>query len=156
MVDIKSRNHKHEVIAQYAIGAILLLCGCCIYLMFRSKSITLYHWVEHVGLSNLLCEWRNSVQDWEVPVFVLYSLPDGLYCASYIIVMNAAWPKTSNRLVKLIAVSAIPCVALIHELLQTIGYAKGTFDVYDLLSYSVPLIIYYSLTFYQQLKNQKQ
>ena len=156
MADNKTRNHKLAVIAQYVIGAILLLCGCCIYLMFRSKSITLYHWAEHIGLSSLLCEWRSGVQDWELPTFVLYSLPDGLYCASYVLVMNAAWPNTGNRLVKLIAVSAIPFAAIIHELLQAIGYAKGTFDVYDLLFYSVPLIIYYSLTFYQQLKNQKQ
>lgn len=156
MADNKTRSHKHEVIAQYAIGAILLLCGCCIYLMFRSKSITLYLWAEHIGLSKLLCEWRNSAQDWDLPDFILYSLPDGLYCASYVLVMDAAWPNTGNHLVKLIAVSAIPFAAFIHELLQAIGYAKGTFDVYDLLFYSVPLIIYYSLTFYQQLKNQKQ
>jgi len=57
--------------------------------------------------------------------------------------MDAVWKD--NGKAKFLAVSFIPIVAIIHELLQLVGIAKGTFDTADIFCYSLPLIIYFTI-----------
>ena len=136
-----SKAAPRNVTAQVVVGVLLLLCGIAIYLLFRSRSITLYQWCISIGLSAPLEVLRADVQHWIIPDFVKFSLPDGLYGASYILLMDAVW-NNSQRLIRIMAASLIPLVAIIHEMLQGLGLAKGTFDAADLLCYSVPLSLY--------------
>jgi len=76
-----------------------------------------------------------------VPAFVRFSLPDGLYCASYVLLMDAVWQESGK--VKYFAVAFIPLVAMIHELCQFVGLARGTFDAADLFCYALPLFLYF-------------
>lgn len=121
-------------------GVVMLLCGCSIYLLFRSKTINLYQWCSMLGISDIIDSMRMSIIGWEIPEFIRFSLPDGLYCASYILLMDAVWPD--NGKYKKLTVSFIPIVAIIHELMQGLGLVKGTFDIIDLLCYATPLAIY--------------
>lgn len=66
-------------------GTMLLMCGCSIYLLFRSTSIALYRFSCAIGLGNLLELARKEVTDWHIPVFVRFCIPDGLYSLSYVI-----------------------------------------------------------------------
>ena len=127
------------------LGILLLLIGISIYLLFRSETITLYRWCASAGMKESLDTLRESVRHWDMPAFVRFSLPDGLYCASYILLMDAVWKK-SQRTLRLLVASLIPLVAITHELLQAAGLARGTFDWSDLLCYTLPLLIYYLLT----------
>ena len=122
-------------------GVVLLLCGCSIYLLFRSKTINIYQWCSVLGFTDTIDILRMGIMDWKVPDFIRFSLPDGLYCASYILIMDVVWPN--NGKFRYFAISFIPIVAIVHELMQYIGFAKGTFDVSDLLCYILPLVIYY-------------
>ena len=131
--------------SQIIVGVLFLLSGISIYLLFRSETITLYQWCIAAGMEDLLKTIREAVCHWDVPSFVRFSLPDGLYCASYILLMDAVWKK-SRRPLRLFAVSLIPLIAIAHELLQAAGLARGTFDWSDLLCYSLPLLLYYLLT----------
>lgn len=138
----KSQNYKTwQVTVQLLCGITMLLCGCSIYLLFRSKTINLYQWCSMVGLADVIDILRMGVMNWQVPDFIRFCLPDGLYCASYILLMDAVWPD--NGKLRYLAVLFIPIVAIGHELLQCVGITKGTFDVSDLLCYIVPLAIYY-------------
>ena len=136
--------HTYNMTSQIVWGVMLLLCGCAIYLLFRSQSIHLYQWAVVAGLSSTLDVLRQGVQHWQISDFVRFSLPDGLYCASYILLMDAVWKggKTSRYL----AVSLIPLVAITHELLQGIGLVRGTFDICDLLCYAAPLLVYFAVS----------
>lgn len=141
---------------QILVGSLLLVCGCSIYLLFRSKTIHLYQWFNNLGLIDYIESIRLSVAGSQIPEFVKFSLPDGLYCASYILLMNAIWKGNDKS--KSIAVSIIPFAAILHELAQGIGLIRGTFDINDLICYIAPLALYFALqriTNYQQLKKQE-
>ena len=131
---------------EVALGIAILACGCAIYLLFRSKSLNIYQWCMSLGLSNTIDSIRYAVQDWCMATWVRYSLPDGLYCAAYILIIDAIW-KNDNRLIKFIIISLVPFVTISIELLQHFGLVKGTFDVYDLICYSIPPMIYLIYTY---------
>ena len=126
---------------QVLLGVLCLLIGISIYLLFRSESITLYRWMAAIGITDAIAPLRQSVSHWDVSAFVRFSLPDGLYCMSYILLMDAVW-QHSRRPLRLMAASLIPLIAITHELLQAAGLARGTFDWSDLLCYALPFIGY--------------
>lgn len=128
--------------AQMVLGFLLLACGCSIYMIFRSQDIVLNKWCQSLGIADFVEPMRMAVKDSHVPDFILYSLPDGLYCASYILLMDAAWE--GKGLSRNIAVALIPSVAIMHEIAQGIGWARGTFDICDLIFYALPLALYFT------------
>lgn len=130
------------------------MCGCTIYLLFRTKTLYIYNWCVALGLSSMIDSLRYAVLDWSISDLVKYSLPDGLYCAAYILIMDAIWSE-DNKVIKHAVVLLIPVITISHELFQGIGLARGTFDIYDLISYSLPpilYIVYYSSLKYNNLK----
>jgi hypothetical protein len=132
---------RSNVIYETAIGVIFLACGCAIYLLFRSKTLNIYQWCLSLGLSNIIDSLRYAVQDWNISAWIKYSLPDGLYCAAYILIIDAIW-HDDNRLIKYIIISLVPVITICSELLQLCGLVKGWFDVYDLICYLIPPTIY--------------
>ena len=110
-----------------------------------------------LGLSDSIDSLRYSVQHWNITEWVRYSLPDGLYCAAYILIIDAIW-KNDNHLIKYIIISLVPIVTIGSEILQYLRLVKGTFDVYDLICYSIPPIIYLIYTYnsfmFNKLKTQ--
>ena len=141
-----AQPHRHNInkliTAEIVLGVCCLVCGCAIYLLFRSKSLNIYQWCDAIGMTSFIDALRNCVQRWYVADFVKFCLPDGLYSAAYILFMDAIWHNDSGIL-KYFVISFVPCVAIGSELLQYFGLVKGTFDIYDLVCYSVPLILYY-------------
>lgn len=122
-------------------GTLFLLLGCAIYVLFRARTIKLYRWLTACGLEDVMEKCRHVFEGWYLPDFILYSLPDGLYCASYILIMHAIWnvhPKHTSYLF----VIFIPLVAVIHELSQSVGLSKGTFDLNDLICYLLPILLH--------------
>lgn len=89
---------------------------------------------------------RYSVHDWQIAVWIRYSLPDGLYCAAYILIIDAIW-HDDNHLIKFITISLVPVVTISSELLQYFGLVKGTFDVYDLICYLIPPMFFLIYTY---------
>lgn len=137
--------------AKLILGVLCLLAGCAIYLVFRSDTINLYRWCHATIGTAALDTLRQAVHGWKVPFFVKYSLPDGLYCASYILLADSIWDKEKG-LWKHAVVAAIPTVAIVHECLQGVGLARGSFDPGDLLAYSLPLLAYFAFVLLQQRK----
>ena len=136
-----NRGKQMALTAQVVAGVLLLLGGIAIYLLFRSQTIVLYQWCIHLGLGDFLSTLRQQVQSCDISDFVRYSLPDGMYCASYILLMDALW-RNSGRVMRLCFALLIPVFAILHELLQAAALARGTFDVADLLCYATPLLVY--------------
>lgn len=132
---------KVRVTAELFLGVMMLACGCCIYLLFRSKSLNLYQWCSVLGLSDSIDFMRHAVQDWNLPHVVRYSLPDGLYCAAYLMMVDAVWYKEKG-LVKYFVLSIVPAITITSEVLQYWGLLKGTFDAFDLVFYLIPLLVY--------------
>lgn len=130
-----------RVASEVILGVVFLLCGCVIYLLFRSRSVNIFQWCSVVGLSEPLDSLRHAVHEWQIPDFLIFSLPDGLYCASYILITDAIW-YNDNGIVKYFIISFIPVVAVSDEIMQLFNMVHGTFDFNDLICYSIPLIAY--------------
>lgn len=126
---------------QFLSGMSMLMVGSCIYLLFRSKTLNIYHWCSALGLSDTIDDCRQITMFWNIPDFIRFSIPDGLYCAAYLVLMDIVWHDDS-RWIKYLVLGIVPVVTIGSELLQYIGRVPGTFDVYDLICYAAPPIIY--------------
>ena len=142
--------------AKISLAVLMLLCGSGIYLLFRSKTLNIYRWCALLGCSDGIDFLRYAVNDWNIPEFIKFSLPDGLYCAAYILVMDSIWQKECGWQ-KHVIVLSVPLFTITSEILQYFGLVKGTFDVYDLICYSFPPLIYilfnYNSFKFNNLKN---
>lgn len=119
----------------------LLVCGCLIYLLFRSKTLNLYQWCLALGMASPIEYARGLVHGWVVPDFIKFSLPDGLYCAAYILLIDSIW-SNDKRILKYFVLSIVPIVTIASEILQYFGYVKGTFDILDFFCYMCPPLLY--------------
>jgi len=158
MNNSKLNTPNIRIASETILGVLFLICGCTIYLLFRSKTLYIHRWGHALGLSNTIDTLRKHVESWNVSEFAKFSLPDGLYCAAYILIMDAIW-HNDNRKIKYFVMPLVPFVTIISELLQYFGLVKGTFDLYDLMCYIIPPTLYIiyinnSLKF-NKLKNQR-
>lgn len=132
---------KHFERISILIALLLFLCGASIYLLFRSRGHLGFMLADALGLGNVVDSLRASVSDIHPSEFVLYSLPDGLWTISYIMLMNHIF-RNEKRITRLIWVSIIPLLGILTELLQLTPLMPGVFDPLDLMCYAFPLIGY--------------
>jgi hypothetical protein len=120
---------------------VLLAIGAFIYLMFRSPNLVIFKWCESLGFLDYVMKYRDQFVDTDIGIFSKYCLPDGLWIASYVILIHAIIPKEDKNML-LFWSFILPFIAILFELLQIPGLIPGTFDFLDLISYIVPLLIY--------------
>ena len=99
-----------------------------------------------MGVTDYVDSFRIQIQHWIIPPFIKYCLPDGLYCAAYVLIIDAIW-HNDNRLIKNLIILLIPLVAICNEVLQYRGLTEGTYDMFDLICYIMPPAIYYIHTY---------
>ncbi len=148
-------SHRVKVATQIFLAALMLFVGSGIYLLFRSKSLYIFKWCAALGLSDRINCLRYAVNDWNIADFVKYSLPDGLYCTAYVLVMDAIWHKECGWL-KFAAIFLVPFVTIISEVLQLFGIVRGTYDYCDLVCYAIPSISYLCIKKNEFIKRKKK
>ena len=117
-----------------------LFSGGFVYLTYRTEQIVMHHAIKSIGLGETVHSWRQSVtfvpSDW-----IVYCLPNALWSLAYILVTDTILTKhTDNK--RLIAASIIPAIGVVSEFLQKANVLPGTFDLFDILAYSIPYVIY--------------
>lgn len=121
--------------------AILLFSlGGYIYIAFRSTSLRMFSWFDNLGLHDFIMDIRRSSAVIQIPEIIKYCIPDGLWTLSYILLMDTIWSPNVKK--QALFCSIIPVVGCLSEILQYLSVVKGTFDVVDLLCYTVPYILY--------------
>ena len=138
---MRNKCFNITVVSELFFGTLFLVFGFAIYLLFRSKALNIYKWCSFLGLSSDVDSMRLQVQHWNMPLFVKFNLPDGLYCVAYILIIDATL-RNSNGIIKDSFVLSIPFIAICHEIFQYCGFVKGTFDIYDLTCYVLPSLVY--------------
>ncbi|MDD4406241.1 MAG: hypothetical protein PHO36_15945 [Parabacteroides sp.] len=119
----------------------LLFIGGSIYLLFRPKSLLMFVWVDKLGLTAAIDKLRDEVSHISLSRTFTYCLPDGLWVASYVILVHAIIPREHRD--NLIFWSyLLPIIAVVFEFFQYLNLIPGVFDIFDLVSYIIPLIIY--------------
>ncbi len=122
------------------LSIIIFFIGGLIYLAFRSESLLMFSWVRNVGIESLVEHLRVMMRPYcPSSEWILFSLPDGLWVLSYVILMAAVWRFQIRE--HWIMIGLIPTIAICSELLQALGMFPGTFDVSDLLTYIGSLLV---------------
>lgn len=128
-----------------------ILIGGLIYLGFRDKSLTMFNWVNHIGLNDAISSFRQecSVYKLEIPNWVVYSLPDGLWTYSFTSSICLIWEK-KNKIYWMFFPFIIG-VGL--EVLQFFNIVSGTFDIVDLAVSLIAFVL--SILILKSYKNEK-
>jgi hypothetical protein len=128
----------------WAIALMPVLLGGLIYLLYRPKNIILFEVLNKLSGSTIVDMVRNKAEHVHLPDFVVYSLPAGLWTASYLMAMYLC-TKQLNKKMRLSLALPLPISAVVLEVMQKFGLCPGIFDICDLLCYIIPIVIFVKL-----------
>lgn len=97
--------------------------------------------IDELGFMPNVVSLRMYVNHNCFPDFIIYSLPAGLWIASYLMMMYLT-TKGYTRKSRLMLTLPLPITAIVLEFMQLLGLCIGTFDAYDLICYTIPLIFF--------------
>ena len=123
------------------VALLLILIGGMIYVLYRPESLLLFRVTDSLGITPLIEMLRSNSSRVLLPSFMINSLPAGLWTASYLIMMYIT-TKFHTRKIRLMLALPLPITAIVLEFMQLLGWCPGTFDIYDLICYIVPLIVF--------------
>ena len=126
---------------QILAGVILLVAGGLIYTLFRPTTLLGFRITDTIGLSPLINNWRTALATQQPATFIVYCLPNGLWSAAFILIMDRLFAHQPLRQ-RLCWTAVIPGIGITAELLQAVGIVPGTFDWLDILCYAVPYLVY--------------
>ena len=126
---------------QILTGFILLLVGGLTYTLFRPTTLLGFRLTDAFGLSPLISGWRTAMAAQQPDPFIVYCLPNGLWSAAFILIMDRVCAPRPLRQ-RLCWAAVIPAIGIVAELLQAAGIVPGTFDWLDIVCYAVPYLIY--------------
>ena len=126
---------------QILAGVILLVAGGLIYTLFRPTTLLGFRITDAIGLSPLINNWRTALATQQPAPFIVYCLPNGLWSAAFILIMDRLFAHQPLRQ-RLCWTAVIPGIGITAELLQAVGIVPGTFDWLDILCYAVPYLVY--------------
>ena len=119
-------------------ASILLIIGGFIYLSYRPLSLAMFRWTNTTADTHWLMSIRQVVPQ-DMPDWIVYALPDGLWACSYTIFIGTIWDFNIQRCMYLLFL--IPLLGIISEFLQGCSMLPGIFDWIDLIAYTSGLII---------------
>lgn len=125
----------------WIIAILLILTGGMIYVLYRPESLLLFRVTDSLGITPLIDILRSNSSRVMLPSFMINSLPAGLWTASYLLMMYIT-TKFHTRRIRLMLALPLPISAIALEFMQLLGWCPGTFDIYDLICYIVPLCVF--------------
>ena len=122
-------------------GVLMLLAGGMVYLLCRPHTILINHIASFLGLDPFLVNMREWIQIHQLSHILIYSLPAGLWAASYVTLVHAFSDRLS-RCERLSFAAVMPMLGTLSEVLQGMGIVPGTFDALDIVCYITPYLLY--------------
>ena len=118
------------------IAMMALSVGGMIYVFFRPESIMMFKWFPFLSvIHKQVSVFRTT----HIPDFLVYSIPDGLWLFSYILLIGVIWNFNYHRCFLLIML--LPIYAISHEILQLYHLVPGYFDILDFVVYVVATLV---------------
>lgn len=134
-------NHLWVNRKEWILSFLLIFSGGMIYILYRPENILLFRLTDSLGVTPLIDIARSSTSRVILPSFMINSLPAGLWTASYLLMMYIT-TKFHTRRIRLMLALPLPISAISLEFMQLLGWCPGTFDIYDLICYIVPLCVF--------------
>ena len=130
---LKSKARRIELV----LALLLFIVEGLLYLTFRSTELNMFRLYEHAGpWVDHLREWGDSIV---LPDWVRYSLPDGMWLLSYLLLVDAIWNRFDRT--SCVWYLIIPAVAFGSELAQVFWGLTGTADPMDFVCYGAAVLI---------------
>lgn len=126
------------------LSVLLIFIGELIYILYRPLTLYMFKPFEQMSMLDNIRYLRAShlfPHIEEVPGWVVYSLPDGMWLLSYLFAMESIWYNEGKH-IRLLFVWIMPTAIIIHEFCQLMRLAKGTWDINDFSFYIIAIIIY--------------
>lgn len=121
---------------------LLIFIGGSIYIVYRPKSIMVFKIIDYLGLTDFVDMLRNNIQNHiTLPPLFINCIPAGLWTASYLILMYSR-TRFIDRKTRMFLALPLPISMIVLEFLQLAGWCTGTFDIYDLVCYIIPMIVF--------------
>ena len=108
-----------------------LWLGAMTYIHLRSSSPLFIHWIEVAGFQKLFSLNHHLFLD--LPEWLVYSLPSGLWAFAYSIVITGIWWNSKSRL-KYFWFATILILVVGWEILQLSGLVHGTYSFGDIIT----------------------
>jgi len=134
---MRSVFHTLEVIC----AVLALAIAGCIYPLFRSGTYIFNYIIDFLGWGEFYSQCYDLATATQIPNFILFTLPDGLWGISYILIIDALWSRYSVW-ERIIVAGIIPFVGVLSEILQYTHILTGTFDILDVFVYAFPYTLY--------------
>lgn len=135
---------KNDIKNIVILGFTPMIFGGFIYLISRPKTIFIFDWIRIIKLENASNTIRIFFAEYEFPNWVKYNLPDLLWVFSFTSVMLIIWKGIDTKF-KNVYVFLPLFIGIISEFLQYFNPKFGTFDIMDIVFYSLGSIISISI-----------
>lgn len=119
----------------------ILFVGGLIYVGCRDKSLLMFDWFQHLGISGEVDTFRGLINSEGVYGWVKNSLPDGLWLFAYMFLVDAIW-NGSKSIGAYIFIYSLPFFSLLSEFMQYLGLFPGIFDWMDVASYIFAILLF--------------
>ena len=129
---INNKKTKTVIFASFT-----FLSGAMIYILFRPTNLLMFNLLDCIGLMGLTNSIRPNIND--IPEWIIYSLPDGLWLFSYCLFIGCIWNFELKRCFCVLVI--LPIYAISHEIMQKVHFVSGTFDWIDLAAYLTAFVL---------------
>lgn len=123
-----------------------------IYICYRPLSLAMF-WLTNISEET---DWIMSLRHTapsNMPSWIIYALPDGLWSCSYTILVGTIWDFDLSKCVYMLLF--IPALGFISELLQGVGIVPGVFDWSDLIAYLLGGLLGFMYVYFMMKKQFK-
>jgi hypothetical protein len=143
-VSLKKTEYKFRINRTMILNIIAPFClGFLIYVIFRSNSI--FNIVD-----------KDLIEIWNIPEWIKFNLPDGLWLYSLNSIIILIW-EYKSRFALIFWLSFSTSISIIIEFLQLHQIIRGTFDINDIFAYLISIIalILFLIIKNNQLENKR-
>lgn len=102
----------------------------------------MFNWFENINISYYTDLIRLRFENIPINSWAKYNMPAALWLGSYLLIIDAIWESSTFRIPYLVFCYSLPVIAILSEVLQLVHIIPGTFDILDIISYSLITIIY--------------
>lgn len=120
------------------LSVLLLFAGGMIYLNFRPHTLQMFSWLKFIGAENLFRQ-KEFKNDSEFLSFLIFSIPNGLWSLSAIILFGEIWRESKKSF--LFYTVLFSSANILFEILQLFRWISGTFDYLDILVLLISVIL---------------
>ncbi len=142
--NMQTERHKRQKGLRLSLLSVSMLCflvGTLIYLLFRSTDMYMFVPLKASGTLGYIIALRESLPAINLPEWIIYSLPDGLWLLAYVLLIEVIWWAEDSPW-KTAFQYSLPMMAIIAEFAQMSNLFPGTGDPMDITAYFIALIIF--------------